>query len=197
MKAYPTQLNEAMAAYKHLLEVEKVPRNSIIFIGDSGGGNLVAAMLLYLRDHSEIPRPAGSILISAWLDMSHSRTVHSPYAYSDFVYVDGTPAMNLDISRTFAGTEYSISDPCISMALSTNLKGVPSHLCAYGGAEVFREDNTMWIKQCRKDGVDVVEYMGKGGIHTFSLGGLAADGALERESDQVLFNYMLKCITSQ
>ena len=148
-------------------------------------------MLLYFKDHENIPRPAGTILLSAWLDMSHSMTENSQYASSDFVYIDSTHKFNHIIAKTFAGKDYSPSSPEISMALSKNLKGIPSHLCCYGSAEVFETDSKMWIQQCKADNVDVLEYCGKGGIHTFSLGGLVADKQLEKESDHVIVNYMV------
>lgn len=52
----------------------------------------------------------------------------------------------------------------------------------------------MWIERCKADGVDVTEYCGKGGVHTFALGGLTADRDLEREADDVLLTYIERTI---
>ncbi|EAS36023.1 lipase/esterase [Coccidioides immitis RS] len=43
----------------------------IIFAGDSSGGGMVASMLVILRDQ-KMPLPVGGILISPWLDLTHS-----------------------------------------------------------------------------------------------------------------------------
>jgi acetyl esterase/lipase len=59
-----------LAVYLHLLE-EKHDPNTIILAGDSAGGGMVLSMLITLRDQG-IPLPAGAILISPWVDLTHS-----------------------------------------------------------------------------------------------------------------------------
>ncbi|RYE83530.1 MAG: steryl acetyl hydrolase [Methanosarcinales archaeon] len=59
-----------LAVYLHLLE-EKHDPNTIILAGDSAGGGMVLSMLVTLRDQG-IPLPAGAILISPWVDLTHS-----------------------------------------------------------------------------------------------------------------------------
>ncbi|KAI9759558.1 MAG: hypothetical protein M4579_002224 [Chaenotheca gracillima] len=45
--------------------------STIILSGDSAGGGMVVSMLVTLRDQG-IPLPAGAILISPWVDLTHS-----------------------------------------------------------------------------------------------------------------------------
>lgn len=45
--------------------------STIILAGDSAGGGMVLSMLVTLRDRG-IPLPAGAILISPWVDLTHS-----------------------------------------------------------------------------------------------------------------------------
>jgi acetyl esterase/lipase len=59
-----------LAVYLHLLE-EKHDPTTIILAGDSAGGGMVLSMLITLRDQG-IPLPAGAILISPWVDLTHS-----------------------------------------------------------------------------------------------------------------------------
>jgi acetyl esterase/lipase len=59
-----------LAAYLYLLE-EKHDPSTIILAGDSAGGGMVLSMLVTLRDQG-IPLPAGAILISPWVDLTHS-----------------------------------------------------------------------------------------------------------------------------
>ncbi|KAJ6265026.1 hypothetical protein Dda_1181 [Drechslerella dactyloides] len=62
-------LQDILASYLYLLS--KQPASTIILSGDSAGGGAIAALLCILRDQG-IPLPAGSILISPWVDLTHS-----------------------------------------------------------------------------------------------------------------------------
>jgi acetyl esterase/lipase len=56
--------------YLYLLDEGHDP-NTIILAGDSAGGGMVLSMLVTLRDQG-IALPAGAILISPWVDLTHS-----------------------------------------------------------------------------------------------------------------------------
>ena len=56
---FPAALEDAVLAYRWLLEQGYAPDN-IIIAGDSAGGGLALATVLYLRDQ-ELVRPAGVI----------------------------------------------------------------------------------------------------------------------------------------
>ncbi|KAH9876417.1 hypothetical protein J1614_003548 [Plenodomus biglobosus] len=67
---FPCGLHDCLAAYLYLLE-EKHDPSTIILAGDSAGGGMVLSMLVTLRDQG-VPLPAGAILISPWVDLTHS-----------------------------------------------------------------------------------------------------------------------------
>ncbi|CAO2658329.1 Nn.00g060520.m01.CDS01 [Neocucurbitaria sp. VM-36] len=67
---FPCGLQDCLAAYLYLLE-EKHDPATIILAGDSAGGGMVLSMLVTLRDQG-VPLPAGAILISPWVDLTHS-----------------------------------------------------------------------------------------------------------------------------
>ena len=48
-----------------------VSPSKIVFAGDSAGGGLCLSVLTVLRD-LELPMPAGAVLISPWIDLTHS-----------------------------------------------------------------------------------------------------------------------------
>jgi hypothetical protein len=48
-----------------------IPHSKIIFAGDSAGASLCLTVLTILRDLS-LPLPAGAVLISPWVDLTHS-----------------------------------------------------------------------------------------------------------------------------
>jgi acetyl esterase/lipase len=66
---FPCGLQDCLAAYLYLLTV--VEPTSIVLAGDSAGGGMVVSMLVTLRDQG-VPLPAGAVLISPWVDLTHS-----------------------------------------------------------------------------------------------------------------------------
>jgi len=66
---FPCALHDCMASYLWLLK--SYEPKEIIIAGDSAGGGLALSMLVIMRDQG-IPLPAGAILISPWVDLTHS-----------------------------------------------------------------------------------------------------------------------------
>ena len=48
-----------------------VPPSKLVFAGDSAGASLCLTALTVLRDLG-LPQPAGAVLISPWVDLTHS-----------------------------------------------------------------------------------------------------------------------------
>ncbi|KAF9486039.1 alpha/beta-hydrolase [Pholiota conissans] len=74
---FPCALHDALAAYLFLIRPppgaahQAVDPKHIVISGDSAGGGLSLALLQVIRD-SDLPSPAGGILISPWCDLTHS-----------------------------------------------------------------------------------------------------------------------------
>lgn len=66
---FPCGLQDCMAAYLWLLKT--YDPKEIILAGDSAGGGMVLSLLVMMRDQG-IALPAGAILISPWVDLTHS-----------------------------------------------------------------------------------------------------------------------------
>ncbi|CAJ0548155.1 Ff.00g049090.m01.CDS01 [Fusarium sp. VM40] len=66
---FPCGLHDCLATYLYLLTVQDP--TTIVLAGDSAGGGMVMSLLCVLRDQG-IPLPAGAILISPWVDLTHS-----------------------------------------------------------------------------------------------------------------------------
>lgn len=49
-----------------------IPASNIIVGGDSAGGGLSMALMLYLRDSKKLPQIGGGILLSPWVDSTSS-----------------------------------------------------------------------------------------------------------------------------
>ncbi|KAG1755513.1 Alpha/Beta hydrolase protein [Suillus lakei] len=74
---WPCPLHDVLAAYLYLIQPppdaahKPIPPSKIVFAGDSAGGALCLTMLTVLRDLGQ-PLPAGAVLISPWVDLTHS-----------------------------------------------------------------------------------------------------------------------------
>ena len=64
---FPAQLEDAVAAYRWLLD-QGIDAGHIATAGDSAGGNLATAVVLKLRDDG-VPLPAAIVGLSPWYDM--------------------------------------------------------------------------------------------------------------------------------
>ncbi|KAG1892278.1 alpha beta-hydrolase [Suillus subluteus] len=74
---WPCPLHDVLAAYLYLIQPppdathKPIAPSKIVFAGDSAGGALCLTMLTVLRDLGR-PLPAGAVLISPWVDLTHS-----------------------------------------------------------------------------------------------------------------------------
>ncbi|KAI0368056.1 alpha/beta-hydrolase [Pilatotrama ljubarskyi] len=74
---WPCPLQDVLAAYFYLTNPppgashKPVPPSKLVFAGDSAGGALCLTALTVLRDLG-LPQPAGAVLISPWVDLTHS-----------------------------------------------------------------------------------------------------------------------------
>ena len=66
---FPCGLQDCLAVYLYLLTIHD--SNEIVFAGDSAGGGMILSMMCLLRDRA-LPLPAGAIMISPWVDLTHS-----------------------------------------------------------------------------------------------------------------------------
>ena len=64
---FPAAVDDAVSAYKALLD-EGVPSANIVISGDSAGGGLTVATLVSARD-AGLPQPAAMVLLSPWTDL--------------------------------------------------------------------------------------------------------------------------------
>ncbi|KAG9004517.1 hypothetical protein FRB93_010294 [Tulasnella sp. JGI-2019a] len=74
---WPCPLQDVLAAYLYLIRPPlgaphtAIDPKRLVVAGDSAGGNLTLSLLVLLRDMS-LPMPAGAVLISPWVDLTHS-----------------------------------------------------------------------------------------------------------------------------
>ncbi|MFC1887979.1 alpha/beta hydrolase [Candidatus Cloacimonadota bacterium] len=159
-KPYPEGLKDCIKAYEFLLTEGYEPEN-IAFMGDSGGGNLVLASLLYLKKE-EMPLPAAAVTLSPWTDLHNNGDSWISNAQKDNLC--WRDAQNV-FSRYYAG-DHDLDDPLIS-PLKGDLQGLPPLLIFAGENELMRDDAVRFAEKAENSGVDVTLQIGKGLFHCY------------------------------
>lgn len=139
---FPGALEDAIAAYKWLLEQGFLPEN-IIIAGDSAGGGLALATVLYIRDQN-MPMPAALISMSAWTNLNYLRWIPP--------YVGNERADNPYISPIFG--EYH---------------DFPPMLMQVGGDEILLNDTLKVTEKAKTAGVLVQQTTYPGMFHVFQM----------------------------
>ncbi|MEH6403210.1 MAG: alpha/beta hydrolase [Sneathiella sp.] len=131
---YPAAIEDAVLAYKYVLETG-VASNKIAIAGDSAGGGLALALVLAIKKEG-LPFPAVVTLISPWTDLTCSGESMSFNIRKDPLF---QPSMLMWNSRHYAG-ENEKSDPFIS-PLFSDLTGLPPLLFQVGSTEILLDDS--------------------------------------------------------
>jgi epsilon-lactone hydrolase len=139
---FPAALDDAVLAYKWLLD-NGYNSEDIIIAGDSAGGGLTLATALYLRDNN-IDMPAALITMSAWTNLNYKK--------ADIAYVGNNNAENPYISPIYG--DYT---------------GLPQMLMQVGGDEFILKDTTTVAQKAKDVGSNVVQSTSDGMFHDFQM----------------------------
>jgi len=144
---FPAALEDAIAAYRALLESGVAP-SQLVVAGDSAGGGLTASLLVAIRDLG-LPLPARAALLCPWVDLgARGGSLEANSRYDVF-----SPELVASWARTvLAGAD--ASDPRAS-PVHADLRGLPPLLVLVGGAEVVLDQNVAFAERARAAGVDV------------------------------------------
>jgi monoterpene epsilon-lactone hydrolase len=144
---FPAALDDAIAAYRAILDRGADPATTILF-GGSAGAALALATLVRIRDRG-LPRPAGAVLLSPYADFTFGGD--SVVENSRF---DMLPLQDLGSiwGPAYVGTA-DPADPSVSPALA-DLDGLPPLLILAGGAETLLSCAERIAAKARHAGVD-------------------------------------------
>lgn len=162
---FPAALEDAVAAYRWLVEDKKYRPDQIVVAGDSAGGGLALALLLYLKDHGR-SMPAGVITMSPWTDVSLSGASYETNYELDPLF--GNSKENMLYQCSYIG-DADLTDPYLS-PLYGDYRGFPPMLMQVGSYEVLLDDTTAVAKKARKAGVKVRLSVYNGMFHVFQMG---------------------------
>lgn len=145
---FPAAVDDAISAYKWLLEKKYSPKN-IIFAGDSAGGGLTLASILKLKAEN-MPLPAVAVCISPWTDLLATGEAMKQNAKIDPML---TPPLVHRFADMYANDEDK-ENPFIS-PLYGDYTDFPPLFIQVGTAEILLDDAKRLATKAREAGVDV------------------------------------------
>jgi len=145
---YPAAVDDALSAYRWLLDGGTAP-GSIAVCGDSAGGGLTLAMLLRARDE-RLPMPAAAALFSPFVDLTGSGASLHEKAPEDVIV---TPDIVHAMGRAYHPTGEH-KNPYIS-PLFADLRRFPPLFIQVGTAECLFDDSLRLARHAGAAGVAV------------------------------------------
>ena len=145
---YPAALDDALVAWKHI--VSQNPNRNIILAGDSAGGGLSLALMMYLRDNNE-RLPDGAVLFSPWTDLTCSGKTYETKAKFDPMF---TTHMTKDFANIYVPNTMGKDEPYIS-PLYGSFTNLPRTLVIVGENEILLADSIMVGQKAKESGVDI------------------------------------------
>lgn len=160
--AFPAGLDDALAAYRGLLDMG-VEAQDIVIAGDSAGGGLTLACALAARD-AGLPMPAALVCLSPWTDLTNS---------SESMLSNAATEVMLSHAGTtnYAQQYLQGTDPRTPLAspLFANLAGLPPTLIQVADIEVLYNDSTRYAEASKKAGVETVLQVSPNLWHVWQL----------------------------
>jgi acetyl esterase/lipase len=157
---FPAAVDDAVAAYRGLLD-QGMPGERIAFVGESAGGGLAVAALVAARD-AGLPQPASAAVFSPWADLTVSGASTVSKAAVD-------PALTPAGLRTRAGDYLNGADPAAPLAspVFADLTGLAPLLIQVGSHEILLDDALGLAARAAADDVRVDLQVWPGVPHVF------------------------------
>ncbi|KAG0702728.1 Alpha/Beta hydrolase protein [Suillus ampliporus] len=163
---FPGQLHDVVSTYFRLTDDLRVPPENLVVAGDSAGGALGLALLLYLRDNG-YTLPGGALLFSPWVDLTLSCESWDTNAAYDIIPTPGpTGHLHPVVMYLGDGLEQYVTHPYAS-PLFGNLDGLPPMLIQCGDAEVLHDEIVLLSHKASLAGVQVQLETYEDAIHVF------------------------------
>ena len=145
---YPAAVDDALAAYKALLETGTAP-SDIVIAGESAGGGLVLATLVNARDQG-LPLPAAAFVMSPYVDLTLAGTSMKTRREVDPLL--SQELLQARVSDYTAGQDAAL--PLIS-PIFADLSGLPPLIIQAGSHEVLLDDAVRLAGQAATADVEV------------------------------------------
>ena len=144
---FPAALDDAMEAFTKCLSL--FPENKIFFGGDSAGGGLAMATMLYAKEQNTA-LPDGGFLLSPWLDLTGKSVSTKKNSWRDAM-------LKTNYIKAFAQNyigSHDAQNPLIS-PLFGDLKEFPPLLILVSSSESLFDDSKSFTKAAKAANVEV------------------------------------------
>jgi len=145
---FPAAVEDAVAAYEWLLAQGCAP-SQIVVAGDSAGGTLTLALLIFLRDHNR-PLPAAAVCLSPAPDLTFSGESWVFNSKKDLMLDERKERKAVEIYLRGADPRAPLASPYFG-----DLRGLPPLLIQIGSHELLLSDATRLAEKAKEAGVDV------------------------------------------
>jgi acetyl esterase/lipase len=157
---YPAALDDCIAAYRHLLEVQSP--DQIVVGGGSAGGNLAAALMLRARDEG-ISLPKALVLLTPEADLTESGD-----SFATNLGIDAVLRSKLTESIALYAGDHDLADPYLSPLFGDFTPPFPATFLQTGTRDLFLSNTVRLHRKLRQAGVEadlhVFEAMPHGGF---------------------------------
>ncbi|KAI8085254.1 alpha/beta hydrolase fold-domain-containing protein [Thamnidium elegans] len=139
---FPGALLDAVQSFLYLIDTNEKHRldpKNIIVMGDSAGGGLCLAMMLYLRDHG-LPLPEGAALLSPWVDLTFSYPSWKDANLYDYLPSNPSELVSMNPALLYLDDQELIRHPYVSPIFADNFDNMPPILIQSGGCESLRDE---------------------------------------------------------
>ncbi|SNC60134.1 Acetyl esterase/lipase [Hymenobacter gelipurpurascens] len=160
---FPAALDDALLAYRWLLQQGYQAQN-IVVAGDSAGGGLALALLLALREAGE-PMPAAAVGLSPWTDLVLPAPLLRRVAHEESQVLE---ALEIHNWGAMYAHHLPLSHPLVS-PVQAELHGLPPLLIQISDAEVLGEDVMRFAAKAQAAGVPITLQVFEGLVHWWHL----------------------------
>jgi acetyl esterase/lipase len=145
---YPAALDDCVAVYRRLLEIE--PPERVVVGGQSAGGNLAAALTLRARDEG-LPLPAALVLLTPEADLTESGD-----SFATLLGIDPVLTASLADSIALYAGKHDLTDPYLSPLFGDFSPPFPPTLLQAGTRDLFLSNVVRMHRKMRAAGLEAV-----------------------------------------
>ncbi|KAK5400811.1 hypothetical protein LTR06_011232 [Exophiala xenobiotica] len=189
---HPAQLDAFISAYRHLLN-EGISSENIVFMGDSAGGGLCVLSGFECMSLG-LPQPAGSILLSLWIDMSlRCHQGGNALVETDYV-VTANKVCPIYAAQFLGGLPGDSKQINPLYREPSEITGLNPLLILTGAAEFAVQDSKDLAMLASKAGVENKLICEQGQLHIYALGSTWLDPRIRERTDKTIVDWMKRCI---
>jgi epsilon-lactone hydrolase len=157
---YPAAVDDALAAYRALLDNGIAP-SDIVFAGESAGGGLAVATLVNARDHG-LPLPAAAFVMSPYADLTLAGTTMETKRKADPLLSPESLAARVPDYTSGQDAALALISPIFA-----DLTGLPPLIIQAGTHEVLLDDAIRLAQRAATADVEVTLDVTPGVPHVF------------------------------